>query len=222
MEGLVIMSLLINKVNVTYDDINVLKNVSFKLLTSESLAICGPNGMGKSTLLKTIIGMVRAIKGSITLNGDDISNLPTHLIVRKGISLVPEGRQILTQQTVNENLELAGYTLNSRNRKLMKERIIAQFPILGERKYQLAGSLSGGEQQLLAIARGLMSKAKFLLIDEPFLGLSPGNIDMVSETLAEISLMGVAILVVDEDYMRVSKIVKEILFLDNGILKMYN
>jgi len=201
-----------------YDSIDVLKGVSFDLHQSASLAICGPNGMGKSTLLKTIVGLVRDRKGTITLNGEDISSLPAHLLVKKGISLVPEGRQILTQQTVEENLKLGGYILSSRTRKTMIEKVLYQFPLLKERINQLAGSLSGGEQQLLAIARALMSGAKFLLIDEPFLGLSPGNIEMLRTMLAEINRSGIAILVVDEDKDRVSTIVQNTLYLDKGVL----
>lgn len=212
------MSLSIKDVWAAYNSVDVLKGVSFELHQSASLAICGPNGMGKSTLLKAIVGLVRARKGTITLNGEDVSSLAAHLIVKKGISLVPEGRQILTQQTVQENLQLGGYTLSSRARKSMIEKVLHQFPILKERISQLAGSLSGGEQQLLAIARALMSGARFLLIDEPFLGLSPGNIEMLRTMLTEINRSGIAILVVDEDKERVSTIVKETLYLDNGVL----
>jgi branched-chain amino acid transport system ATP-binding protein len=212
------MLLSVKDVWAAYDSIDVLKGVSFDLHQSASLAICGPNGMGKSTLLKTIVGLVRDRKGTITLNGEDISSLPAHLLVKKGISLVPEGRQILTQQTVEENLKLGGYILSSRTRKTMIEKVLYQFPLLKERINQLAGSLSGGEQQLLAIARALMSGAKFLLIDEPFLGLSPGNIEMLRTMLAEINRSGIAILVVDEDKDRVSTIVQNTLYLDKGVL----
>jgi branched-chain amino acid transport system ATP-binding protein len=216
------MSLSVHDAWVAYHGVDVLKGVSFELKPSGSLAVCGPNGMGKSTLLKTITGQVPAGKGTIKLNGEEITSLPVYLIVRKGISLVPEGRQILTQLTVEENLQLGGYTLDSAARKSMTEQVLPIFPILKERVGQLAGTLSGGEQQLLAIARALMSGNRYLLIDEPFLGLSPANIEIVSATLSDINRSGVAILVADEDVLKVSGIVRDIFILDNGVLTKCN
>lgn len=217
------MSLSVQDLWVAYDGVDTLNGVSFELPAGESLAVCGPNGAGKSTLLRAIMAMIRERRGTVRLFGEDISRLPTHRIILKGVTLIPEGRQVFARLTVRENLEIGGYILASqKERRERLEQVVERFPILKDRLKQLAGFLSGGEQQLLAFARGLMSGAKYLLIDEPFLGLSPANIEVVSMALEDIKKDGVAILVADEDSRNVLRIVSHVLWLDNGIMRSSN
>jgi branched-chain amino acid transport system ATP-binding protein len=164
------------------------------------VALIGANGAGKTTTLKTISGLVKARRGEVGFRGADIAGLAPNKIVRKGLSLVPEGRQIFAKMTVWVNLELGGYLL--RNREAVKERIenlTALFPILGERKNQLAGTLSGGEQQMLAIGRALMGRPRLLLLDEPSLGLAPIMAHRVFKSIARLRDAGMTILLVEQN-----------------------
>ena len=166
----------------------------------ELVALIGANGAGKTTTLKTISGLVKARRGEVGFGGVDIAGLAPNKIVRKGLSLVPEGRQIFAKMTVWANLELGGYLL--RNREAVKERIenlTALFPILGERKDQLAGTLSGGEQQMLAIGRALMGQPRLLLLDEPSLGLAPIMAYRVFKSIARLRDAGMTILLVEQN-----------------------
>lgn len=166
----------------------------------ELVALIGANGAGKTTTLKTISGLVKARRGEVEFRRADIAGLAPNKIVRKGLSLVPEGRQIFAKMTVWANLELGGYLL--RNREAVKERIenlTALFPILGERKDQLAGTLSGGEQQMLAIGRALMGQPRLLLLDEPSLGLAPIMAHRVFKSIARLRDAGMTILLVEQN-----------------------
>jgi branched-chain amino acid transport system ATP-binding protein len=183
-----------------YGNIPALRGISIAVPAGGVVAILGANGAGKTTLMKTIAGVLRPRSGTISFLGEEIAGLPSHRIVRRGISLVPEGRAILSRMTVRENLEMGAFTRSDakvagRDMDLVMER----FPVLKERAGQLAGSLSGGEQQMLAIARALMSAPKLLLLDEPTLGLAPLVVADIFAIIREINATGTTILLVEQN-----------------------
>lgn len=180
----------INNLHVYYDKVHVLKDISLRLGENECVTLLGANGAGKSTLINTICGLVPPAAGSIKLEGAEISQIPAYNIVRLGISQVPEGRQIFSSMSVMDNLRLGAYTRFSHAPKDKiaedMEHVFQIFPRLKERKNQLSGTLSGGEQQMLAIGRALMSKPKILLLDEPSLGLAPLVVQFIFETITRL------------------------------------
>jgi branched-chain amino acid transport system ATP-binding protein len=183
-----------------YGNIPALRGISIAVPAGGVVAILGANGAGKTTLMKTIAGVLRPRSGTVSFLGEEIAGLPSHRIVRRGISLVPEGRAILSRMTVRENLEMGAFTRSDakvagRDMDLVMER----FPVLKERAGQLAGSLSGGEQQMLAIARALMSAPKLLLLDEPTLGLAPLVVADIFAIIREINATGTTILLVEQN-----------------------
>jgi branched-chain amino acid transport system ATP-binding protein len=183
-----------------YGNIPALRGISVAVPAGSVVAILGANGAGKTTLMKTIAGVLRPRSGTVSFLGEDITGLPSHRIVRRGISLVPEGRGILSRMTVRENLEMGAFTRSDakaagRDMDLVMDR----FPVLKERAGQLAGSLSGGEQQMLAIARALMSAPKLLLLDEPTLGLAPLVVADIFAIIREINATGTTILLVEQN-----------------------
>ncbi len=159
----------------------------------------GANGAGKSTLLMTICGNPRAAQGRVVFDGDDITQVPTFQIIRRGIAQAPEGRRIFPRMTVLENLQMGAVTADESDFEEDLERVFTQFPILGERRDQRGGTLSGGEQQMLAIARALMSRPRLLLLDEPSLGLAPMIVKQIFRVIAEINRGGVTILLVEQN-----------------------
>ncbi|OGO18713.1 MAG: ABC transporter ATP-binding protein [Chloroflexi bacterium RBG_16_48_8] len=190
----------VKDIDVFYGTLQILWNVSLEVLTGELVAIAGANGAGKSTLLKTIAGMMHPTTGNIEFLGEDISRKNAYNIVTMGISLVPEGRGLFPEMTVSENLMIGSYNRNAR--ALSKEqlcRVYDLFPILKERKNQMAKTLSGGEQQMLVIGRGLMSNPKLLIIDEMSLGLSPLIVNNLFQVLHEIKEAGVTLLLVEQN-----------------------
>lgn len=189
----------INGLNVFYGDLQVLWDVSLRIREGEMVALIGPNGAGKTTLCKTIIGVLRPKTGSITFMGKRIDKLLVADIIRLGIAIVPEGRRLFGNMTIKENLELGAY-ISENKRKIgdILDRVFNLFPILKERQNQLAGFLSGGEQQMLAIARALMSKPKFLILDEPSLGLAPKMVLKLYDVIKEIRDEGVTVLLVEQ------------------------
>ncbi|MEM0240408.1 MAG: ABC transporter ATP-binding protein [Candidatus Nezhaarchaeales archaeon] len=204
-------------IDVFYGDLQVLWGVSLKVEEGEIAALIGPNGAGKSTLCKSIIGLIRPKNGTITFMGKRIDNLPTPDIIRLGISIVPEGRRLFGNMTVRENLELGAYVPEvRRNVKDQLEWVFNIFPILKERQNQLAGSLSGGEQQMLAIARALMSKPRFLILDEPSLGLAPKIVLRVYEVIRKLNDEGVTILLVEQYAAQALKNSNKAFILENG------
>ena len=193
------MSLVIENFSAAYEGHPVFEDLWLEVRHSESLAIVGPNGIGKSTLLLALMSQVPAKTGRVIFSGIDITNLPTNEIVKRGITLIPEGRQVFTKMTIQDNLQVGAYILNSKRKvKERLDRVLETFPLFRERSQQMAGSLSGGEQQLLVVARGLMSSPKLLLVDEPFLGLAPASISSVKSALSRISSTGVGLLVTEE------------------------
>ncbi len=201
------MLLEVKNLTVYYGMVRALKNVSFKVNEGEIVAMIGPNGAGKSTALKAISGLLEATdghieKGKVLFEGKNIRDFRTDELVMKGISLVPEGRRVFPTMTVQENLEMGAFTVASGQGAVVKERIeevFGLFPALNDRRRQKAGTLSSGEQQMLAMGRALMLKPKLLLADEPSLGLSPNFVDLIFEKLIEINKNGTSILLVEQN-----------------------
>jgi branched-chain amino acid transport system ATP-binding protein len=192
--------LTVNGIDTYYGLICALRTVSIEIGDGEAVALIGPNGAGKTTLLQTISGIMRPKKGSILFMGEEITKLSPHEIVRRGIVQVPEGRMVYPNFTVLENLSLGAYI--EKNAGLIKERrekVFQSFPRLRERLKQKAGTLSGGEQQMLAIARGLMAEPKLLLLDEPSLGLAPNLVDETMDIITNIHRAGTTILLVEQN-----------------------
>ena len=194
------MLLHVDKLNVFYGGVQALRDVSFTVGSGEIVSLIGANGAGKSTTLRAISGVVRPASGSIVHNGKPIAGLAPHRIVRLGISHVPEGRGVFADMTVRENLEMGAYTRESRTE--VEEsfgRVFALFPRLSERASQIAGTLSGGEQQMLAIGRAVVQRPDLLLLDEPSMGLSPVLVDEIFRMIAEINRAGATILLVEQN-----------------------
>lgn len=197
----------VKSLTVCYGTVKALENVSFKVNKGEIVVMIGPNGAGKSTALKAVSGVLEATgghieSGEILFEGNSIKGFRTDELVMKGMSLVPEGRRVFTTMTVWENLEMGAYTVVNDKGSVVKERMektFELFPILKERRKQKAGTLSSGEQQMLAIGRALMLKPSLLLLDEPSLGLSPNYVEMVFEKLVEINKDGITILLVEQN-----------------------
>ncbi len=187
---------------VYYDAVLALEHISLQVNKGEIVAIIGPNGAGKSTTLKAICGLVKLASGNILFKGENITGLQPYQLVRKGICLVPEGRRIFSSMTVLENLEMGAFTIGKHKNSMIMERIekvFELFPILKDRRNQRAGTLSGGEQQMLAIGRALMLKPELLLLDEPSLGLSPNYMEIVFDKLIDINQEGTTILLVEQN-----------------------
>ena len=190
----------LSNVTAFYRDLQALFGISLTVNAGEIVTLIGANGAGKTTLLRVISGMKRAAAGLVRFAGHDVSRVPAHEMVARGVSHVPEGRQVFPFMTVKENLSLGAYTPRARaNMKRLMEEQLALFPRLAERMDQLAGTLSGGEQQMVAIARGLMAQPKLLLLDEPSLGLAPKIVEEVFEKIQEVRRSGIAMLIVEQN-----------------------
>ena len=185
--------------NVYYGAIHAIKDVSFEVNEGEIVTLIGANGAGKSTTLQTVSGLLHSRTGSIEFCGENISHLPSYKIVEKGLAQVPEGRRIFLQMSVQENLEMGAYTQSAAWADEELERVYAQFPRLSERRKQTAGTLSGGEQQMLAMGRALMSKPKLLMLDEPSMGLAPILVDQIFSIIRELHQSGTTILLVEQN-----------------------
>ncbi len=200
-----------------YGDVGVLRDVSCSIEAGEIVSVIGANGAGKTTLLKAIAGLVRPTGGAVELRGERLNRLPTHRIVERGVVRVPEGRRIFPEMTVRENLELGATPPQARRRRPESlGRVWELFPILRERAQQLAGTLSGGEQQMLAIGRGLMALPKLLMLDEPSLGLAPMVVKEIFQTIRRINADGVTILLVEQDVMHSLNMSHRGYVLENG------
>jgi branched-chain amino acid transport system ATP-binding protein len=185
---------------VRYGGIRAVKGISLDVAEGEIVTLIGANGAGKTTTLRSIVGLVRPASGSIRIFGKDIEGVDTHRLAASGVALVPEGRAIFGTMSVRENLELGSYTRREAGAKQQRlERCLALFPRLGERLAQEAGTLSGGEQQMLAIARALMSDPKLLLLDEPSLGLAPRLVEQIFESILAIAKGGITTLLVEQN-----------------------
>ncbi len=191
----------VKSVHTYYGNIHALKGVSIHVRAGEMVALIGANGAGKSTLLNTICGLVKASKGSVDFEGTPITHLAAEDIVQKGIALVPEGRQIFSTLTVETNLQMGGFIHRQRREQLQQDmdQMLGRFPILAERRHQLAGTLSGGEQQMLAISRALMSRPKLLVLDEPSMGLAPLMVQAIFDIIQELRSEGRTILLIEQN-----------------------
>ena len=189
----------VRDIHTYYGNIHALKGVSFEVRSGEIIALIGANGAGKTTTLRTICGLMEPREGSVWYDGGDISHTRADLLVSRGISMVPEGRGVFAKLTVEENLEMGAYTRHDKGVANDLERVYEMFPRLRERVKQFAGTMSGGEQQMLAIARALMSSPRLLLLDEPSMGLAPVLVDGVFDTVQRIKSEGVTILLVEQN-----------------------
>lgn len=199
----------VKNLSVLYGPVKALENVSLFVEKGEIVAIIGPNGAGKSTVLKAVCGLVPINRGETRFQNEDIKGLTPDRLVKKGLCLVPEGRRIFTTMSVFENLEMGAFTVSKDKTLIFKDRIekvFRLFPILKERKRQKAGTLSSGEQQMLAIGRALMLKPSLLLLDEPSLGLSPNYVDTVFKKLVEINNDGTSIILVEQNALKALEI----------------
>lgn len=189
----------INNMNVYYGNIYAIKDVNFKVKKGEIVSLIGANGAGKSTILKTISGLMRSRTGSVSFLNQEIGNLPPHTIVKQGLAHVPEGRRVFLKMTVQENLEMGSYTMPKTAVSSSLAGVYNRFPRLKERRKQVAGTLSGGEQQMLAMGRALMSKPKLLMLDEPSMGLAPLLVEQIFDIIRELNESGVTILLVEQN-----------------------
>jgi len=211
----------VENINVSYGDLNCLYDVSVTVKEGEIVSIVGSNGAGKSTLLKAIAGLVRVRSGSIYFHGKEIANLPTHEIIQLGLTLIPEGRKLFPSLSVIDNLELGAFTPRARGKKDENLKLVFRlFPILEQRKHQLARTLSGGEQQMLAIGRALMSDASLILLDEPSLGLAPKIVSTVFATLEELNKFGIAILLVEQNAKKALEVSARAYVMEHGKIVM--
>ena len=194
------MILQVDDIHVGYKELDVLHGVSLNVAEKEIVTLIGPNGAGKSTLLKTVFGLLHPHQGHVHVNGDDITSLRPRDIVHRGLSFVPQGKNVFPSLTVYENLEMGGFIVNDKH--VLQERISGVFdifPVLKERRKQQAKLMSGGEQQMLAIGRALMLQPMLLLLDEPSLGLSPKFFQLIFEKILEINALGTAVLMVEQN-----------------------
>jgi branched-chain amino acid transport system ATP-binding protein len=190
----------IENVSAAYGMVQILRDVSFKVEQGEIVSIIGPNGAGKTTLAKTIMGFLKPQNGTIKFKGENIERLATHDIVKKGLTMIPEGREIFPRMTVEENLHLGAYSVKDKAKvKETLEKVLQIFPVLKKKEKALAQTLSGGEQQMLVICRSLMSNPQMLILDEPSLGLAPIIVEKVLDTVRAINEEGVTVLLVEQN-----------------------
>ena len=189
----------VDDINVYYGAIHAIKGVSFEVNQGEVVTLIGANGAGKSTVLKTVAGLLASHTGSIEFMGQRLNGIPAHKIVPKGLALVPEGRQIFLQMTVEENLQMGAFTRPASEFDASIADVYERFPRLKERRRQVAGTLSGGEQQMLAMGRALMSKPSLLMLDEPSMGLAPILVDQIFDIIQELNRHGTTILLVEQN-----------------------
>jgi len=211
----------VKNINAGYEGIQVLWDISLEVEEGEFVAIIGANGAGKSTLLKTIAGIHRQTSGSITFENSSIENLQAHAVVSRGIAMVPEGRRLFPYMTVRENLEMGAYTVRDPQKVEENLRwVYGLFPKLEERQRQMAGTFSGGEQQMLTIGRALMSRPRFLMLDEPSLGLQPNIVSNVFKSLEVLHGEGVTILLVEQNVRKSLEIAQRAYVLEHGHMVM--
>jgi branched-chain amino acid transport system ATP-binding protein len=190
----------LNDVHVHYGHIHALKGVSLRVEAGETVVLIGGNGAGKSTTLRTISALIRPSQGDVVLEGERTNLWASHALVKHGVIHVPEGRQVFPQLTVAENLDLGGYMCRDANEMRRRlDRVMTIFPVLAQRRKQPAGTLSGGEQQMLAIGRGLMAEPRLLMLDEPSLGLAPAIVDQIFDVLLDLNEQGTTLLLVEQN-----------------------
>jgi ABC-type branched-subunit amino acid transport system ATPase component len=210
----------VKDLSVRYGQIEALHGVSLEVFPGEVVALIGSNGAGKSTTLRAVSGMIRVAAGSVSFDGQDITNMRGDQIVRRGLAHIPEGRQIFGDQSVFDNLLLGGFSLDNRASRTLADDEIRRFPVLYERRKQRAGTLSGGEQQMLAISRGLMSRPKMLLMDEPSMGLAPLLVRQVAQTILDLNAQGVTVLLVEQLASMALAVADRAYVIQNGVVRL--
>ncbi len=212
----------VENLRIVYGAVEALKGISLALNQGEIVTVLGANGAGKSTLLRAISGLVQPESGAIYLDGDVLTTVPPYDIVRKGVSQSPEGRRVFATLTVEENLNLGAFTRQQHKKEVAaaRARVFELFPILVQRRKQLSGTLSGGEQQMLAMGRALMSNPRILLLDEPSLGLSPLFVKLIFKIICEINAQGVSILLVEQNARKALGIANRGYVLETGVVSV--
>jgi branched-chain amino acid transport system ATP-binding protein len=210
--------LTVNNIDVFYGVIHAVKGVSFEVGEGEIVTLIGANGAGKSTILKTVSGMLRSKGGSIVFDGQPIEQVESHKLLGMGIAHVPEGRCIFQRLTVEENLEMGGYIAKPDEVAASLENVFSRFPRLKERRRQIAGTLSGGEQQMLAIGRAMMTKPRLIMMDEPSMGLAPILVQQIFEIIRELNASGTTILLVEQNAQMALKIAHRGYVLETGCI----
>jgi branched-chain amino acid transport system ATP-binding protein len=214
--------LALSRVCASYGSVPAVADISIEVGEGEAVGLLGANGAGKSTTLRAISGLVRLTSGTISFSGTDIASLPPYKVTELGIAHVPEGRQVFPEMTVQENLEIGAYAPRAKaSRSSTLELVFSIFPVLAERRKQLAGTMSGGEQQMLAVGRGLMLKPRLLMLDEPSLGLAPVMTDVTFQKIQEIHALGTAILLVEQNVSRALTLVQRAYVLESGKVIMH-
>ena len=206
----------VSNLSTYYSNIKILKDISFTVQRGEVLCLLGRNGAGKTTTLKSIMGLVDKVEGNINFNNERISKISAHLVPKKGIGYVPQGRRLFSELTVEENLEIG--LLTRKNGEQTKNKVLEMFPRLNERLNQVSGTLSGGEQQMLALARALCIEPTLLLLDEPTEGLQPSMISLIRKSVLELKKEGVAILLVEQRVEAILSIADKIIVIENGAI----
>jgi branched-chain amino acid transport system ATP-binding protein len=212
--------LVLDNIHTGYGPLEILKGVSLEVNEGEIVTVIGANGAGKTTTLMAICGINRVRQGSVTFNGERIDHLPAHEIVARGIAQIPEGRRIFPRLTVLENLQMGAFTRPNDNLTADLERVFGIFPVLKEREKQKGGTLSGGEQQMLAVGRALMTKPKLLLLDEPSLGLAPMIVQKIFQVIKELNQAGTTILLVEQNALMALKIAQRGYVMETGRITM--
>ena len=211
----------VQDIQVYYGMIQALKGVSFSVNEGEVIALIGANGAGKTTTLHTVTGLLRAKSGHIIYDGQDITKVPPHKIVTMGMAHVPEGRRVFANMTVLQNLKMGAFTRSDKNEiDATIEKVYKRFPRLKERQNQTAGTLSGGEQQMLAVGRALMSNPKMILLDEPSLGLAPNFVEMIFGMIEKINKQGVTVLLIEQNANMALQVSQRAYVLENGLVSM--
>jgi branched-chain amino acid transport system ATP-binding protein len=212
----------LSSVSAAYGNVPAIRDITLRIGEGEAVGLLGANGAGKSTTLRAISGLVKLAAGRITFLGQDLASIPPYKITELGIAHVPEGRQVFPEMTVQENLEVGSYTPRAKAERVRSlELVYSIFPRLAERRKQPAGTMSGGEQQMLAVGRGMMLKPRLLMLDEPSLGLAPVMCDVTFEKITEIHKMGTAILLVEQNVSRALSLVERAYVLESGKVIMH-
>ncbi len=210
----------VDNINVYYGNIHAVKGITFEVRQGEIVTLIGANGAGKSTILNTISGQLRSKTGSIRFLDETISTLQPHKVLVRGLSQVPEGRRVFLQMTVEENLEMGGYTRSAAENAASISDVYSRFPRLAERRRQVAGTLSGGEQQMLAMGRALMAKPRLMMLDEPSMGLAPLLVEQIFDIIKELHAAGTTILLVEQNAQMALSVADRAYVLETGRIVM--
>ena len=209
----------VRDLHVSYGAIKAVRGISFDIKQGEIVTLIGANGAGKSTTLNTVAGLIRPDSGSIEFKGQSIVGVKSHKVVERGMALCPEGRRVFSQMSVSENLDMGGYTRSDAENRVTLQRVYERFPRLKERMGQMAGTLSGGEQQMLAMGRALMSKPDLLMLDEPSMGLAPILVQEIFDIIKELNAAGTTILLVEQNANMALSIADRAYVLEIGTIK---